>query len=189
MLTARTVRSAVEPRRRTLLALVVYSVSTLCCRGEDASLEYAVKATYLSKFAPFVTWPPATAAKPTFDLCLSGVDEVTRLAPDAAQGLRVNGKAVAVRKLADTDSADTCQVLYVANSPVAARVLASVKGKPVLTVTDSTLPDHGIVTFAVIEHHVRFDIDDALAASGGLAISSKLLSLAHAVTPAGAAAR
>jgi len=37
----------------------------------------------------------------------------------------------------------------------------------------------------VAANHVRFDIDEAAAAQGGVAISSKLLSLARAVKPRG----
>ncbi len=42
----------------------------------DISLEYAVKATYLYKLAPFVDWPPGTftAADAPFDICVLGPD-------------------------------------------------------------------------------------------------------------------
>jgi hypothetical protein len=63
-------------------------------------------------------------------------------------------------------------------------MLASAHGKPVLTVMDGTQADHGIVEFTVVQHHVRFDIDNGLATEGGLSISSKLLGLANTVTPA-----
>jgi hypothetical protein len=55
------------------------------------------------------------------------------------------------------------------------------RGRPVVTVTDSGLSVHGMISFVIENNHVRFDIDDALAAEGGLVISSKLLGLAHAV--------
>jgi hypothetical protein len=38
-----------------------------------------------------------------------------------------------------------------------------------------------MISFVIEANHVRFDIDDASAAQGGVVISSKLLSLAHAV--------
>ena len=44
-----------------------------------------------------------------------------------------------------------------------------------------------MISFVIEDNHVRFDIDDAMAAEGGLAISSKLLGLAHAVKHAGPA--
>jgi hypothetical protein len=181
------VRQAAVPRgsaaRRSFASALALFVVLSPARADEASLEYAVKATYLYKFAPFVTWPAAAIEKNTFDLCLSGSDDVTKLAPQAAQGQAVNGKPVAVRNLADGESPENCQILYIANSPSAGQLLDTVRNKPVLTITDAALPGHGIIGFTVIRHHVRFDIDTSLASSAGLSISSKLLSLANNVTP------
>ena len=152
-------------------------------KGDEASLEYAVKATYLYKFAPFVTWPPPIAQKASFDLCLAGADDVTKLAQEAAEGQAVNGKPLTIHRLAPGESADGCQILYIAPSPTAGPLLDAVRNKPVLTITEAAAANHGIIGFTVIQHHVRFDIDTALAQNAGLSISSKLLSLANAVTP------
>jgi hypothetical protein len=38
-----------------------------------------------------------------------------------------------------------------------------------------------MISFVVVGNRVRFDIDDALAAQGGISISSKLLGLARTV--------
>lgn len=151
-------------------------------RADEAALEYAVKATYLYKFAPFVTWPPAIQQKASFDLCLAGSDDVTKLAPEAAEGQSINGKPLVIRRLAPGESADGCQILYIAASPTAGLLLDTVRNKPVLTITEAAASNHGIIGFTVIQHHVRFDIDTGLAAGAGLSISSKLLSLANAVT-------
>jgi hypothetical protein len=59
--------------------------------------------------------------------------------------------------------------------------LDSVKDKPVVTVTDSGLKARGVISFLIDANHVRFDIDNGAAARNGIVISSKLLSLAHAV--------
>jgi hypothetical protein len=170
-------------RRAALLSLVVLVLSG-AARADNASLEYAVKAAYVYKFAPFITWP-ATAfplANGPINLCISGRDEVTKLLPQVAAGQQVNGHPLVVRALADGADPQGCQILYVANSPSAPQTLASATGKPVLTVVDGGTA-HGIVQFTVAQHHVRFDIDNGMATQDGLAISSKLLSLANTVTP------
>ena len=164
-------------------ALAAALLPALPAKADDAALENAVKATYLYKFAPFVTWPPSIAQKATFDLCLAGSDEVTKVAAEAAEGQAVNGKPLTIRRLAAGENADGCQILYVAPSPVAGLLLDTVRNKPVLTITDAAATNHGIIGFTVIQHHVRFDIDNGLAQAAGLSISSKLLSLANAVTP------
>ena len=59
------------------------------------------------------------------------------------------------------------------------------RGSDVLTVTDGQADsgDVGIINFVVRDSRVRFDIDDAAAASAGLTISSRLLNLALHVKP------
>ena len=59
------------------------------------------------------------------------------------------------------------------------------KGRPVVTVTDSGIASRGVISFVVASNRVRFDIDDALASQGGLIISSKLLGLARTVKQRG----
>jgi hypothetical protein len=167
-----------------LLAALLLLADAGSPRADGASLEHAIKATYLFKFAPFVTWPPSELQKNTFDVCLNGADGVTKLAPDAAAGQQINGKPITVRNLADGENPEHCQILYVANSAAAGGTLAAARGKPILTVTDGLPSDHGIIGFTIVQGHVRFDIDTGLAAGAGLSISSKLLSLANAVTPA-----
>lgn len=157
--------------------------------AQEPALEFAVKATYLYKFAPFITWPPEAAQKSTFELCLSGNDEVVKVVPEAAAGQEINGRPIVIRRLAENDSTDSCQILYVANGVFSAALLDAVRRKAILTVTDSATPDHGIIGFTMIDHHVRFNIDAGLAAEAGLTVSSKLLSLASAVTSAQGAAR
>ena len=39
-----------------------------------------------------------------------------------------------------------------------------------------------MISFVMLDNHVRFDIDDAAARKDGIRISSKLLELAHKVT-------
>ena len=56
------------------------------------------------------------------------------------------------------------------------------RGKPVVTVTDSGLPGRGLISFVMQDNHVRFDIDAAAAEKNGIRISSKLLDLARTVT-------
>jgi hypothetical protein len=149
-----------------------------------AGLEDAVKATYLYKFAPFVSWPQAALQPGAFTLCISGADAVTALLPEAVAGQQVGGRPIVIHHLADTEAPTACQILYVANSPAAAPQLGAARGKPILTVTPDDVADHGIIRLTVIDRHVRFDVDAKLAGDSGLSISSKLLSLAHAVTPA-----
>src|SRR5262249_20671566 len=149
------------------------------------SLEYAVKAAYLPKFVPFITWPDAAFANPSapVTICVMGSDPFGGRLEQAAGGLKSGDRSIVVRHAPAGDALSACQVIFVGNADAAAAegALVALKGKPVVTVTDSGLKTHGVISFLIEANHVRFDIDDAAAAQGGLVISSKLLGLAHAV--------
>jgi hypothetical protein len=155
-------------------------------RAATAPLELAVKATYLYKFAPFVEWPPAAFASPTSSLilCVIGDDPFGDMLDRAVAGQRAGDRAIVVRRSARVLSG--CHILYAAGSPAQSvrDILAAVHGTPALTVTDQGQDDaRGIVNLVVQENKVRFEIDDRAAMEDGLAISSKLLSLAVSVRP------
>ena len=159
---------------------------TLAATGQQAraqsSLEYEVKAAYLVKFAPFIEWPDSafSSAGAPLAVCVVGPDPFGQLLDRAAAGARDGDRPVTIRRLAAPDA--SCQILFAGGDALAVESeLAAVKDRPVVTVTDSGIPAHGIISFAVIGNHVRFDIDEAEADSVSIRISSKLLDLAHAV--------
>lgn len=153
----------------------------------DVSLEYAVKATYLYKLAPFVNWPPGTFTSPDapFDICVLGRDPFNGFLERAVSGRRLGTHPFKVLRLSALAPGDDCQVVFIsyARAGQIHEALQALDGKPVLTVTDSEDADAsgGIVQFVISEGHVRFEIDNAAAARNHLVISSKLLSLALAV--------
>jgi uncharacterized Zn-binding protein involved in type VI secretion len=153
------------------------------------NVEYAVKATYLYKFAPFIQWPDSAFASPNapFNICVVGNDAVGDLVAQAVAGQRYGARPMSVRKLAAADG--DCQILYMPGSDPQAvgPAFEGVRGKPVLTVTDLAANPavRGMVAFVIDGGHVRFDIDGTAAAQSGLSISSKLLSLSRSGQPRG----
>jgi hypothetical protein len=176
---------------RTVAALIGCLVlgGSAAAQSQAPSLEYAVKATYLYKFIPFVTWPDSAFVTETspFLICVTGHDPFDHLLADAIAGQRVGARPVLLEHPAIVTAATKCQILYIGGSAgqSVAQALQAVAGTPVLTVTDSGLGGRakGVIDFTVVAEHVRFDIDDAAAAANGLTLSSKLLSLAvHVIT-------
>lgn len=164
-----------------MVALALHGTAT----AQGASMEYAVKAAYLYKFAPFVDWPPAAFASPSspFHLCILGRDPFGAALDQAVSGQRVEGHPVAVRRLERVDATSDCHILYLGASraQTAAEALRAVRGAPILTVADSDRDAGAIIKFLVKDNRVRFDIDTAAAAANRVTISSKLLSLATSV--------
>lgn len=191
---ARASRSGRAPRRMRAAKCVI-ALALLCASVESVaqptpshiSLEYAVKATYLYKLAPFVDWPPNTftAANAAFQICIVGDDPFDDYLEKAIANHKFGTHPFAIRRLDTLGPGADCQVAFIGHleSQSISDALAAVQGRPVLTVTDSGLVgDQGSVMQFVIEHgRVRFDINTSAAARNHLAISSKLLNLALAV--------
>lgn len=170
------------------LAIGVLASQAARAQAQAPSVEAAVKATYLYKFAPFVEWPAGTFASPSDPLviCTVGSDAVAGLVDEAVRGQAIGGHPIDVLHLSAVPRQAPCHVLYVASrGAAAAAALGSVRGTPVLTVTDAAgdTATTGIVNFVVQDNRVRFEIDLRAAAENHLVISSKLLNLATRVSP------
>ncbi len=176
------------------LSFVVAALALACCRvaigAEDASsLELAVKATYLYKFEPFVTWPDQAFASPNspFTLCIVGTDPFGPLIDEAVKGQRIGEHEIMVSRLREASPDAHCNIMYIAASDAQwmLRQLTAVRGQPVLTITDAmgAAERKGIINFIILDNRVRFEIDENAAALSGLSISSKLLGIAASVKP------
>ena len=176
-------------RRRLALPLVAAVLAVVPALVREAGaqpMEAAVKAAFLPKFAPYATWPAASAppAGASYVICIVGRDPFGALIDDAAAGERRDAAPISVRRLARVDRGSGCHIAYFGGSaaqPVAAG-LTLLAGAPVLTVTDARVGrDRGMVHFELKSGRVRFHIDNAAAVRADLALSSKLLSLALSV--------
>lgn len=156
------------------------------------SLEYAVKANYLVRFAAFVTWPSRAfdALNSPVVICVRGADPFGAVLDRAAAGQSVNGRPLQIRRLDRVDARSGCHIVYLGRSASQSlpQAVAALEGAPVLTVTDAARGDtRGMIHFAVADNRVRFHVDDRAATRGGLSISSRLLGLALSVRSRGRA--
>ena len=153
--------------------------------SDGESLEYAIKAAYLYKFGLYVEWPPTvfSALNSAINLCIAGEDPFGADLDTAIRGQYINGRPIAVRRLKSVGRDSGCHILYLGpgNMQEVSQTLEATRGTGVLTVTD--VPGLGIINFVIQGDRVRFAIDEEAAAQNGLAISSKLLSLAVNVRP------
>lgn len=166
-----------------LLTVLAHAVAATPAAAQ-ASLEIAVKATDLYKFAAFVDWPAQAFSGPTDPavLCVVGDDPFGPVLDQAVRGQKIGGRPIAVMRLDHVDRGPPCNILFAAPSrrQPPAEVLDKVRGQPVLTVTDEARDPaaRGMIDFVLRDGRVRFRIDPRMAERSGLVISSKLLSLA-----------
>ncbi len=157
--------------------------------ADGNALELAVKATYLDKFEPFITWPSEAFAAPDspFNLCIVGTDPFGALIDQAVSGQHFGDRSIAVLRLPAATPENHCEIVYIGTPDPHAimQQFLALHGLPVLTVTDSVDEPaaKGMINFVVADNKVRFEIDNDAAGRAGIAISSKLLSLAIQARP------
>lgn len=155
-------------------------------RAQHSDLEPAVKATFVTRFASFVQWPPdsfADAAAPV-TVCVVGDRAFASQVEAAARGERVGAHPIAVRAYSALPRDAACHVLFAAGTreQSVAQLLQAVAGQPVLTVTDERRGRvRGMVHFVRDRGRVRFRIDRDAADAARLIMNSRLLAVALSV--------
>jgi hypothetical protein len=179
-------------RRRAALRLATVPLAAawlpaLSRAQAGGASEYAIKAAFVCKFAGYVEWPPGAFdhARSPYVVGVLAPAAVADEVAQAAQGLVIDGRPLAVRRLRSGDPVHGLHVLYVARvgAAQAAAVLEAAQGRPVLTVTEQDDPDApmGMIHFVVVGNKVRFDVAPHLAEPAALRISSRMLGVARRV--------
>jgi len=171
-----------------VLILVLTMVNTVY--PQERVLEHQVKAAFLYKFGNYIDWPEGTFESEDDPLTIGVIG-----ADDLAEGLReivrdktIKGRPVVVRTLESTDSLQTTHILFIgrATRSYLNSVIASTRGKPIVTVTETEDPlaQGGIINFIIDNDKVRFDIELAAANTSNIKISARLLGVARKVITA-----
>lgn len=150
-------------------------------------IERQVKAAYLYKFGSYVEWPERAFPGPDSPIRI-GVIGADALADELAQMVAsrtINGRPVVVRKLRREDPVTGLNILFVGRSNNArlAEILATTKGQPMLTVTESEegIAAGSMINFIVVDGKVRFEAAPKAAGMSNLNISARLLAAAYKV--------
>src|SRR5882672_2944138 len=170
-----------------LVAAVAFFLTTGLLAQQPKPNEYQVKAAYLYNFGRFVKWPAGIAAGKGdyFAVCVLGQDPFGSTLDSTLAGEALDGKPVVIRRIARTQDAAGCRILFVSSTEEhhLKEILAAIDQASVLTVSD--IPGFsrrgGIIQFVAEGDRVRFEINLASAESARLVLSSELLKVAAAV--------
>jgi hypothetical protein len=171
-----------------LLLAVPFSPANRNVYAGNSPTEYQVKAAYLFNFLKFVEWPSDAPADPEGKWVIGIVGESPVGAEIAliAEGKIVEGRGLLVKKFRATDNLRGCNILFVSASEEKhlPSILIALQGSSVLTVADidKFIGYGGMVQFVAEGDRVRMAIDVGATGRARLKVSSKLLSLAQAVT-------
>jgi hypothetical protein len=148
--------------------------------------ENVMKAAYLYNFAQLAVWPAQTdTEEDSFNLCVVDQDDVLA-ALEPMRGKLINGRPLRPIKLTDIKQTQHCQMLFIGESdgPRSTRILSSVRGSPIVTVSDTShLPLLGVMlSLSTQSKRLAFDVDLDAARRSQIQFSSRLLRLANQVT-------
>jgi hypothetical protein len=172
---------------RLHLLLLVLGTAVLVHAEGPGFDEYQVKAAFLYNFAKFVEWPPGTFANSNdpIEICIAGPNPFGSMLDDIVQGKKIGDRGFVVRRLADTQQASKCQILFIgaAEGKRTRPLLEALKGAGILTVgeTGDFTALGGIICFKLEGPRVRLQVALETGEHANLRISSKLLSLAEIV--------
>jgi YfiR/HmsC-like len=184
----RVTRRAIQALQRALAPLL------LACGVAAAAApvsEYQLKAVFLFNFAHFVEWPPAALPRDDapFVIGVLGKDPFGASLEEVLRGENVNGHPLAVARYQTAAEIRGCQILFIPAAEIGYldAVLAALKGRSTLTVTDADAPAVRGVIIALVkrDNRIRLRIDLQAAKAGNLTISSKLLRPAEIVGAGG----
>jgi hypothetical protein len=146
--------------------------------------EYQLKAAFIFNFARFVEWPPKAFPEKTSPLVIGilGENPFRNDLQGTIGNKTVDGHPLVINELRSQAEATNCHILFISSSekPRLTQVLQTLQGASVLTVgeMDRFTESGGMINFVQEGTKIRFRINNDAAASAGLKISSKLLSLA-----------
>jgi hypothetical protein len=148
-----------------------------------------VQAVFLFNFAQFVEWPPDAFADSQAPVVIGvlGKDPFGGFLDQTVSGETVRGRAFRVDRYHRVEEVKDCNILFISRSETKRLdgVLAALKGRPILTVTNGDDFDRtgGIIRFILNESKIRLSVDLEAAQAARLTFSSKLLRSAGIVPP------
>lgn len=146
--------------------------------------EMNMKALYLFNFMRYVDWPNADPEGERVRLCVYGQDPIGP-ALDTIDGKPLGGgRQVTVVRTRSLAGLRSCRLLYVADAEAGdmPKVMAAVRGQPVLVVAESPLARESAAIIWSLQHsRLVFDVNLKAVRQADLRMSSKLLRLARTV--------
>lgn len=148
------------------------------------SLEYQVKAAFLFNFTRFIRWPAVAYVSPDapFVIGIAGNDPFGTYLDDLVNGEQTDGHRIVVRRYADKQDINGCQLLFVNLDDVVKEkaILAQASHQNILTVSDEDdfIQAGGMLQFYKEDNRVKMEIKLAAIKAAQIDVSSKLLQVA-----------
>ena len=150
--------------------------------GAGGPAEAAVKAAFVYKFVGYVEWPDSSVAGGPLTIGVAGAPEIEAELRRIAPGRTVARRSIDVRSVTNESDVRGVQVLLIGAEANARtdRLIAAARQSPILVITDTAdgLERGAMINFVMVKRRVQFEIALEPAEKAGLALSSRLLSVA-----------
>jgi hypothetical protein len=150
-----------------------------------------VASAYVYKFASFIDWPDDAFAQPDspFVIGVMGADGLADVMAANLAGRQSNGRKLIVKPVHPGDTLQGIHMLYLGNlpKPDLVAIYARLKGRPVLTITESAeaFALGSMINLVLAEDRLRFEIALTAVGASRLKVSALMLAAAYRVKRGG----
>ena len=171
--------------KKQLLAVLMLLTCSATERAQAANhhLELSVKAAFIYNFSKYVVWPEAemddNRAMP-ITICVAADHHAYQVFADTVADKISNGRRVITKRAGPPLALNDCQFLYISGEEATQDWISRIGTAPVITVGEGEgfIDAGGIFEFVINNGRVRFSVNNNVAMSRHIRISSQLLSLA-----------
>ena len=172
-------RSGLKAKIILLLTAIVFgsfSYGPTAPSGLEGN-EYQIKAMFVFNFTKYVEWPDSKS-NDVFTIGVVGESDIIEPLERIASQKKAGDRKIVIRSLSPEDE-DYCNIIIVSRSKLNKLEQTEKKyaGKGVLIISDEAQRSAAI-NLVTRDNKIRFEVNQSLAKSGGVKISSQLLSLA-----------
>jgi hypothetical protein len=158
----------------------------------QTDLAAQVASAYVYKFASFIDWPDDTFVQPDSPLVIGvmGADALADVMAANLAGRQSNRRKLIVKSVHPGDALQGVHMLYLGNLPKTdlVAIYARLKGRPVLTITESAeaFALGSMINLVLADDRLRFEIALNAVGASRLKVSALMLAAAYRVKRGGA---
>lgn len=176
-------------RKKQIVLLIILSIVTIFSFKTNAQAnEYLLKAGYIEKIIHFIEWPEIQNNNDSiFKIDVFGDDKFNYALGEIFNKVKAKNKKVKIRTVKNIEDLTTCQMLVISKIKPGdlSKLLNYVKGKPILTISDSDgFAEAGCcINFYEYENKLRFEINQKSTEEAGFTVDYRLLKIAKVLNP------
>lgn len=167
-----------------IISMVVMSFLVFKANGQTDVIKY--KSLFTINFMKYIDWPEE-AKQGDFVIGVLRNDAVADALAAQTSGKKFGYQNIVIKKFSSLDEVTDCQILYVSQSSnyIKNADLIAIKLKKsnslIITESNGAVGSGSMINFVIREDVLKFEVSESNAQQYGLAFSSSLTSMTHAI--------